>query len=159
MIKAVHTLIYSDDPEATRAFLRDVLNWPYVNDPASEPGWLIFKTGPSEMGIHPTSDTYEGKVNPSERTLCGHVDQSPRGMGTWQAPHAPAGALQNKITDSAGAAQMTLSAALGHACGASFKASEHLAKYPEVGWMREIRLGMPNESSMPSLASSSILFH
>jgi catechol 2,3-dioxygenase-like lactoylglutathione lyase family enzyme len=43
MIKAVHTLIYSDDPEATRAFLRDVLGWPFVNDPASEPGWLIFK--------------------------------------------------------------------------------------------------------------------
>ena len=62
MIKAVHTLIYSDDPEATRAFLRDVLGWPYVNDPDSEPGWLIFKTGPSELGIHPTSDTYEGKV-------------------------------------------------------------------------------------------------
>lgn len=62
MIKAVHTLIYSDDPDATRAFLRDVLDWPYVNDPDSEPGWLIFKTGPSEMGIHPTSDTYEGKT-------------------------------------------------------------------------------------------------
>jgi catechol 2,3-dioxygenase-like lactoylglutathione lyase family enzyme len=62
MIKAVHTLIYSDDPPATRAFLRDVLEWPYVEDPASEPGWLIFKTGPSEMGIHPTSATYEGKA-------------------------------------------------------------------------------------------------
>ena len=33
MITAVHTLIYSDDPEATRAFLRDVLEWPYVEDP------------------------------------------------------------------------------------------------------------------------------
>jgi catechol 2,3-dioxygenase-like lactoylglutathione lyase family enzyme len=62
MIKAVHTLIYSDDPPATRAFLRDVLEWPYVDDPASEPGWLIFKTGPSEMGIHPTSDTHTGKT-------------------------------------------------------------------------------------------------
>lgn len=62
MIHAVHTLIYSDDPEATRAFLRDVLGWPYVDDPGSEPGWLIFKTGPSEMGIHPTSDTYKGET-------------------------------------------------------------------------------------------------
>jgi len=57
MITSVHTLIYSDDPEATRAFLRDVLEWPYVE---SEPGWLMFKTGPSELGIHPTSGTYEG---------------------------------------------------------------------------------------------------
>jgi hypothetical protein len=62
MIKAVHTLIYSDDPVATRAFLRDVLEWPSVEDPDSGSGWLIFKTGPSEMGVHPTSDTYEGKT-------------------------------------------------------------------------------------------------
>ena len=54
MIKAVHTLIYSDDPEATRAFLRDILRWPSVEDPDPEPDWPIFKTGPSEMGVHPT---------------------------------------------------------------------------------------------------------
>ena len=30
MISAIHMLIYSDDPEATRAFLRDVLEWPSV---------------------------------------------------------------------------------------------------------------------------------
>jgi catechol 2,3-dioxygenase-like lactoylglutathione lyase family enzyme len=54
-------LIYSDDPAATRSFLRDVLGWPYVEHPESEPGWLIFKCGPSEMGVHPTSGTYEGE--------------------------------------------------------------------------------------------------
>ena len=58
----MHTLIYSDDAEATRSFLRDVLGWPYVEDAESEPGWLIFKTGQSEMGVHPTSGTYEGQV-------------------------------------------------------------------------------------------------
>ena len=62
MIRATHGLIYSDDPLATRAFLRDVLEWPYVEDPNSAPGWLMFKTGPSEMGIHPTTDTYEGET-------------------------------------------------------------------------------------------------
>ena len=60
MIKAIHTLIYSDDPPATRAFLRDVLGWPSVVDEGSEPGWLIFRTGPSEMGVHPTSGSWEG---------------------------------------------------------------------------------------------------
>jgi predicted enzyme related to lactoylglutathione lyase len=55
MIKAVHTLIYSDDPEATREFLRDVIGWPSVADPSSTPPWPIYKTGPSEMGVHPTS--------------------------------------------------------------------------------------------------------
>ena len=62
MIKAIHMLIYSDDPQATRAFLRDVLEWPFVEDPDSSSGWLIFKAGPSEMGVHPTTDTYEGKT-------------------------------------------------------------------------------------------------
>ncbi len=58
----MHTLIYSDDAEVTRSFLRDVLGWPYVEHAASEPGWLIFKTGPSELGVHPSSGTYEGQV-------------------------------------------------------------------------------------------------
>jgi predicted enzyme related to lactoylglutathione lyase len=62
MIKAVHTLIYSDDPEATRAFLRDVLGWAHLVEPDTTPPWLIFKTGPSEMGVHPTSSTWEGKT-------------------------------------------------------------------------------------------------
>jgi hypothetical protein len=61
VITAVHLLIYSDDPEATRAFLRDVLERPCVEEEAV-PGWLIFKTGPSELGVHPTHQVYEGKT-------------------------------------------------------------------------------------------------
>ncbi len=65
MITAVHNLVYSDDAAATRAFFRDVLEWPFVaddgstdNGPAGAPSaeaWLIFRTGPSEVGVHPTS--------------------------------------------------------------------------------------------------------
>lgn len=70
MITAVHTLIYSDDAAATRAFLKDVLQWPFVAEPASgeearrsgdgsgsqDPAdWLIFSTGASELGVHPTA--------------------------------------------------------------------------------------------------------
>ena len=88
-------------------------------------------------------DSYEGKPGASERTLCGHIDLSPRGMGTWQAPHAPAGTVQNKITDAAGAEKLSMSAALGHACGMNFKAPEHLAKYPEFAWMKDILRDMP----------------
>ena len=52
MITSIHTLIYSDDAPATRAFLRDVLGWPYVEDAlGGGAGWLIFKTGRSEMGV------------------------------------------------------------------------------------------------------------
>jgi len=56
MVTSIHTLIYSDDPPATRAFLRDVLGWPHV-DAESEPGWPIFRSGPSEVGVHPTMGT------------------------------------------------------------------------------------------------------
>jgi catechol 2,3-dioxygenase-like lactoylglutathione lyase family enzyme len=65
-IQALHTLIYSDDPVATRAFLRDVLGWPCVEEP-HVPGWLIFKTGPSELGVHPTSYTWEGEEHSHPR--------------------------------------------------------------------------------------------
>jgi hypothetical protein len=88
-------------------------------------------------------DSYEGKMDADERALCGHVETSPRGMGTWQAPYAPAGAVQNKVTDGAGAEKMSLTAALGHSCGIGFKAQEHLAKHPEFAHLRDILKDMP----------------
>jgi predicted enzyme related to lactoylglutathione lyase len=66
MINAIHTLVYSDDPEATRAFCRDVLGWPFVEEP-DVAGWLIFRTGPSELGVHPTSYTWEGEEHSHPR--------------------------------------------------------------------------------------------
>jgi len=54
-------MIYSDDAPATRAFLRDVLGWPYAHE-GEEDGWLIFKCGPSEMGVHPTHTEWQGKT-------------------------------------------------------------------------------------------------
>ena len=83
-------------------------------------------------------DSTDGKVSPSERTLCGHVELSPRGMPTWQGPYAPVGAVQNKVTDGAGAAHMSMTAALGHACGLNFKSAAHLAKHPEYAWTQPI---------------------
>ena len=66
MITAVHALIYSDDAEATRAFLRDVLQWSFVEEP-DVPGWFIFKSGPSEMAAHPTHQIHEGVTYDSPR--------------------------------------------------------------------------------------------
>ncbi len=57
MITAVHNLVYSDDPAATRAFFADVLGWPHID---AGGGWLIFGTGPSELGVHPTSGEENG---------------------------------------------------------------------------------------------------
>ena len=50
MITAVHTLVYAADPDQARAFFRDVLGWPHVD---AGGGWLIFRTGVSELGVHP----------------------------------------------------------------------------------------------------------
>jgi hypothetical protein len=88
-------------------------------------------------------DAYEGKVHASERTLCGHIELSPRGMGTWELPYAPSGAVQNKVTDAAEAEKMSLTAALGHACGTGFKAARHLARHPEFAWQKDVLRDMP----------------
>jgi hypothetical protein len=68
MITSSHTLIYSDDANATRAFLRDVVGWPYVaGDFDSD--WLIFRSGPSEMGVHPTHSEWEGRRTTTRGTM------------------------------------------------------------------------------------------
>jgi predicted enzyme related to lactoylglutathione lyase len=59
MIIGLHILAFSTDPAADRAFLRDVLGWPCVEDADSGPGWLIFKTPVAELGVHP-ADTPAG---------------------------------------------------------------------------------------------------
>jgi predicted enzyme related to lactoylglutathione lyase len=72
MITSVHTLVYSDDPPATRAFFRDVLQWPSVHDESSSSEtdeWLIFRTGPSELGVHPTSGDGWSSPRHSELSL------------------------------------------------------------------------------------------
>ena len=48
MITSIHTLIYSDDAPATRAFLRDVLGWPYVEDVLGDRTMPAAKAGPLE---------------------------------------------------------------------------------------------------------------
>ena len=49
MIIGAHSIIYSTDPEADRAFLRDVLELSHVD--VGE-GWLIFGLPPAEVAIH-----------------------------------------------------------------------------------------------------------
>jgi catechol 2,3-dioxygenase-like lactoylglutathione lyase family enzyme len=50
MIKGLHGLYYSTDPEATRAFMRDKLRLPYTD--VGE-GWLIFDLPEGDLGVHP----------------------------------------------------------------------------------------------------------
>ena len=88
-------------------------------------------------------DTVERKLQPDERTLCGHIEKSPRGMGDWKGPFEPAGAVQNKVADAAMIANMTFEAAAGHSCGIGFRAGAHVAKYPQFKWQRPLLTDMP----------------
>jgi hypothetical protein len=53
-IVGAHVLLYTSEPERLRAVLRDVFRWRHVEDPKSEPGWLIFALPPAELGVHPS---------------------------------------------------------------------------------------------------------
>ncbi|WP_433380820.1 VOC family protein [Actinoplanes sp. CA-142083] len=53
MINGAHVILYSRDAEADRAFFRDVLEYPNVD---AGDGWLIFKTPPGELAVHPTGE-------------------------------------------------------------------------------------------------------
>ena len=56
MIRGAHYLLYSKDPEADRAFFRDVLAFPALDIGG---GWLIFKLPPAEMAVHPSDGEFE----------------------------------------------------------------------------------------------------
>ena len=53
MIGGAHTILYSQQADAVRAFFRDVLEFPSVD---AGRGWLIFATPPGELAIHPTEE-------------------------------------------------------------------------------------------------------
>ena len=50
LISGTHTIIYSQDAEADRAFFRDILGFPNID---VGDGWLIFSLPPSEVAFHP----------------------------------------------------------------------------------------------------------
>src|SRR4051794_1102984 len=58
MIIGAHSVIYSTNAEADRAFLRDVLKLPNVDVGG---GWLIFGLPPAEVAVHPSgkNDVHE----------------------------------------------------------------------------------------------------
>jgi hypothetical protein len=51
MINGAHVIVYSKDPEADRAFFRDILKFPAVD---AGHGWLIFALPPAEAAFHPS---------------------------------------------------------------------------------------------------------
>jgi catechol 2,3-dioxygenase-like lactoylglutathione lyase family enzyme len=50
VITGAHAVLFSREPEAVRAFFRDVLGFDAVD---AGGGWLIFKLPPAEAAVHP----------------------------------------------------------------------------------------------------------
>ena len=55
MVTGAHSIIYSGNPDADRAFLRDVLKLPHVD---VGNGWLIFGLPPAEVAVHPSETNH-----------------------------------------------------------------------------------------------------
>ena len=54
MITGIHMIIYSKNQEADKVFFRDILQLTNVD---VGHGWLIFGLPPSELAVHPSSDS------------------------------------------------------------------------------------------------------
>ncbi|HLH06434.1 MAG TPA: C45 family peptidase [Terriglobales bacterium] len=104
-------------------------------------GRIDVKLAQRFLGDH--FDSYEKKEDADERTLCGHLENSPRGAPVWdRPPYSADGSVQGKASDSAMAASMSFFARRGHPCGTDFVASEHLKKHPEFDWQKPVLVDM-----------------
>ncbi len=118
------------------------------NNPASSPNarrirWDMLlnenkgkiDTSLAEIFLGDHYDTYEKKIDPNRRTLCGHGDNQAIALPDSSAlPFEPYGAVSGKVMDSQMAANMTFIARIGHPCGTDFSAAKFLAAHPEFSW-------------------------
>jgi hypothetical protein len=99
MIIGAHSIIYSTDPDADRAFLRDVLELTHVD---VGDGWLIFGLPPSEVAIHPADtdgdhefylmvDDAEDFITEMRRHNIACTDPQDRGWGVLTQLTLPGG--------------------------------------------------------------------
>jgi phospholipase B-like protein len=93
----------------------------------------------AEKAMSDHHDVVQKKEVAGERTLCGHVDATTRGVPEWEwGANYPGGAVQGKVMDDAMATSLTLRARFGHPCGADFIAAPFLKAHPEYSWQAPI---------------------
>ena len=81
-------------------------------------------------------DVITGKHGANERTLCGRVEISPRGVPEWDwGPYYPAGTVQSKVIDGTLAGKMAFWGQVGHH-GSDFIADDFFKEHKEYDWMR-----------------------
>jgi len=83
-------------------------------------------------------DVITHEYDPNERTICGHIDKSSRGLPGWQGPFGPAGTAEAKVADSTMAEHMSFVAGMGHPCGVKFDAKAFLKLHPEYAWQEPL---------------------
>lgn len=66
-INGAHVIIYSQDADADRAFIRDTLGFAGID---AGGGWLIFKLPPAEVAVHPG----EGGPKHEFYLMCDNID-------------------------------------------------------------------------------------
>lgn len=70
-INGAHVLLYTPEPDAVRAVLRDLFGWGHVD---AGNGWLIFALPPAEVGVHPAEGpTYERGVRHQLTLMCDEI--------------------------------------------------------------------------------------
>ena len=88
MITGAHVLLFSNDADADRAFVRDVLGFRSVD---AGHGWLIFALPPSELAVHPADSPAEpgSEVGASFYLMCGDVRAFSKAMESRHVKCAP----------------------------------------------------------------------
>ena len=70
-ITGAHMLLYTSEPDAVRAVLRDVFGWSHVD---SGDGWLIFALPPAELRVHPAEGpTFDSGVRHQVTLMCDDI--------------------------------------------------------------------------------------
>ena len=93
MIRGAHFLLYSKDPDADRAFFRDVLGFQSVD---LGHNWLIFALPPAELAVHPAEGNFVQRH--AEHELLGAVlylmcDDLPKVMESLKAKNVTCAAV------------------------------------------------------------------
>jgi catechol 2,3-dioxygenase-like lactoylglutathione lyase family enzyme len=73
MIAGTHTILFAEDAERARAFLRDVLGLEGVD---AGDGWLIFALPPGEIAVHPGGGWGRGPGHHALFFMCHDIEQT-----------------------------------------------------------------------------------
>jgi catechol 2,3-dioxygenase-like lactoylglutathione lyase family enzyme len=75
VIAGAHTILFAEDAERARAFLRDVLALESVD---AGDGWLIFALPPGELAVHPGSGWGHGPGHHELFLMCHDIEETAR---------------------------------------------------------------------------------